>query len=227
MSDTKGLFHHSRNYLFANIATQALGFISMPVYTHLLSSSDYGVYSTFTAVVGVATPVLFLSTHTAISRYYFEAKSGNDFKRFVGTTIVLSSITFIFLSVLYFLFLPQLSLLLNFDSLLTLMVLPVCLFTVVDSLFEQIYGPMLKSGKVAVVASVRAYLAFGISVVAILLLQEKKYYGQVIGSIGALFFLMTYVVNQTITGQKNGQLHLIIFGPTSSLLFKWNIIDSV
>ena len=196
MSDTKGLLKHSRNYLIANIATQALGFISIPVYTHLLSTTDYGIYSTFMAVVGVCTPVLFLSTYTAISRYYFEAKDKNDFKEFVGSSMVLAAIIFGAFVIVYFLLSPKLSEWLGFDWILTIMVPPVCLFMVFDSIFEQIYGPMLKSKKVAIISSIRAYLSFGIAVVAILLLKNNKYYGQVIGSIGSLFILFFYVINQ-------------------------------
>ena len=37
MSDFKALAKHSTNYLFATMATKALAFISIPVYTRLLS----------------------------------------------------------------------------------------------------------------------------------------------------------------------------------------------
>ena len=37
MSDFKALAKHSTNYLFAIMATKALAFISIPVYTRLLS----------------------------------------------------------------------------------------------------------------------------------------------------------------------------------------------
>ena len=41
MSDFKALAKHSTNYLFATMATKALAFISIPVYTRLLSISVF------------------------------------------------------------------------------------------------------------------------------------------------------------------------------------------
>ena len=42
MSDFKALAKHSTNYLFATMATKALVFISIPVYTRLLSRYELG-----------------------------------------------------------------------------------------------------------------------------------------------------------------------------------------
>lgn len=47
MSDFKALAKHSTNYLFATMATKALVFISIPVYTRLLSVYEYGIINVF------------------------------------------------------------------------------------------------------------------------------------------------------------------------------------
>lgn len=46
MSDFKALAKHSTNYLFATMATKALAFISIPVYTRLLSVFESQCYFT-------------------------------------------------------------------------------------------------------------------------------------------------------------------------------------
>lgn len=196
MSDFRSLFMHSRNYMFAQFATKALGFISIPIFTRLLSVQEYGVFSVFIATVAIFTSILSLSTETAISRYYFDAKDLNDFKRFVGTTTVLVSIIFFINTIIFLLLSFWICRLLNFELMLTLAIIPVCGFEIVNSIFEQIYSPQLKSKKIALVFSVRAYLAFGLSVLAILLLSEKKYYGQVIGTIITMFILAIYFIRQ-------------------------------
>lgn len=196
MSDTKNLLIHSGNYLFAELATKALGFISIPVYTALLTTEDYGVFSVFSATVGILGPILFLACETAISRYWFDAKTIDDFKRFVGTSIILSSIVFCATSVLYLLFINKISLQLNFNKCLTILVLPMCVFNVVDSVFAQIYSPQLKSKKIAIISSIKAYLAFVVSIVFIIILRDNKYYGQVIGSMITLLFLSFYFIKE-------------------------------
>lgn len=196
MSDYKELLKHSGNYLFANLATKALSFISIPVYTSLLIVEDYGVTSVFSSTVGIVTVLLTLNTEVAISRYYYDANDESDFKKFVGTSAKLTGLIFCLLSILLIIFVGPLSRYLDFEILLTLCIVPVSLFSIVNSFFQQIYQPLLKSRKIAVVSSIQAYLAFGLSVVFILLLNDKKYYGQVWGSIVAMVCIGTYYIKQ-------------------------------
>ena len=49
MSGFREILKHSGNYLIANLATRALAFISIPVYTRLLSTEDYGITAVFLA----------------------------------------------------------------------------------------------------------------------------------------------------------------------------------
>ena len=79
MSDHKELLKHSRNYLFANIATKALAFISIPVYTRLLSVEDYGIVNVYISVIMIAPILMTLNTEVTIARYYFDSKDIDDF----------------------------------------------------------------------------------------------------------------------------------------------------
>ena len=91
MSDFKALAKHSTNYLFAIMATKALAFISIPVYTRLLSVYEYGIINVFMSTVGIVQVLLTLNTEVAISRYYYDAKNEQDFKEFCSTSIKISS----------------------------------------------------------------------------------------------------------------------------------------
>lgn len=51
MSDFKALAKHSTNYLFATMATKALAFISIPVYTRLLSVYELSVLSFYQVLI--------------------------------------------------------------------------------------------------------------------------------------------------------------------------------
>lgn len=196
MSNYKELLKHSGNYMIATLATKALAFISIPVYTYLLTVEEYGIFNVFLSTVGIATVLLTLNTEVAISRYYYDATDETDFKRFVGTSVRLSGFVFLLMSVLMVLCLKPLSLSLEFERLLTLSIIPVSLYNIVNSIFQQIYQPLLQSRKIAIVSSVQAYLAFGLSVLAILMLDDKKYYGQVYGTIAAMFLVGSYSFRQ-------------------------------
>lgn len=196
MSDFKSLFKHSRNYLFSNIATKALGFVSIPIYTRILSVEDFGVINVFLATVGIASVLLTLNSEVAISRYYYDAKNEDDFKNFVGTSVFLVSFIFVINSFLGLLLLSFISNSLSFERLLTISLIPVALYSIINSIFQQIYGVLLKSKKIAIVSSIQVYLAFILSVIAILCLPDKKYYGQVLGTIFSMLILGCYLVLQ-------------------------------
>ena len=88
MSDFKALAKHSTNYLFATMATKALVFISIPVYTRLLSVYEYGIINVFMSTVGIVQVLLTLNTEVAISRYYYDAKNEQDFKEYIHKNII-------------------------------------------------------------------------------------------------------------------------------------------
>ena len=105
MPGFKEILKHGRNYLVANLATRALAFISIPVYTRLLTPNDYGVVSIFLGVAAIMGSVLSLSADKSVSRYFFDQKNPEDFKRLVGTSGILAIIIFLANSFLLFIIL--------------------------------------------------------------------------------------------------------------------------
>lgn len=196
MSDHKALLKHSRNYLLANLATKALAFISIPVYTRLLTVEEYGVIGVFMSIIGIAAVLFTLNSEVAISRYYYDAKSEEDFKRFVGSTIFLTMIILCFTTIIFILIFPILAKTLSFSKTLTLCILPVALYQVTNNLFVQIYNPLMQSKKVAIVSSIQAYLAFGLSALCMMSMTGEKYYGYVYGNILAMVILSVYIYKQ-------------------------------
>lgn len=196
MSDHKDILKHSFNYLAATVATRALSFISVPVYTYLLTVEDYGVMNVFTSATAIVAILLTLNTEVAVGRYYYDSKDTEDFKNFVGTSVRLNMIVFCIMSVLLLIGSGYISNYLGIERLLTIAFIPFAFFGVLNSIFQQIYQPLLKSKKIAIVSSVQAYSTFGLSIIYILFLDEKKYYGLVWGSMTAMLFFGTYSFKQ-------------------------------
>ncbi len=196
MSDYKSLFKHSRNYFYATIATKALSFISIPVYTRLLTAEEYGIVNVFMSIVGIVSVLLTLSSETSISRFYYDAKDTDEFKRFVGTSIRLTSMVLLVTTLVFILGLNIIADIVNLPRRLTLCLIPVALFNITNSIFTQIYNPQMESKKIAIVSSIQSYSAFVISIICILLIKEERYYGYIYGNIIAMFLLGSYMVKQ-------------------------------
>lgn len=187
---------HTSNYFIAYIATKSLAFISIPVYTHLLSVEEFGVFNIFIAYSVIFSVLFSLSTETATARFYFEDRTDDDFKRFVGTSIRLTLLIFLISSIFFLIFSSRLSSLMKIDLLLIYAFIPTSAFAILCNFFEQIYSAKMQSRKIAIVSSVRAYSAFILSVVFILILPDKKYYGQILGTIITMSFLSIYFCRQ-------------------------------
>ncbi len=196
MSDFKALAKHSTNYLAATLATKALAFISIPVYTRLMTVAEYGVMQVFLSMIGIVHVLLTLNAEVAVSRYYYDAKDDQDFKEFVTTTIKVTFRIWCAMVAIMLLCTPWLSNVLSFSQLLTIAMIPVASYQAINSIFTQIYQPLLQSKKIAIVSSVQAYLAFGLSAFFMLMLKEDRYYGYVYGTIVAMILLSVYLSNQ-------------------------------
>lgn len=196
MSDFKGVFKHGGNYLLANLATKALAFISIPVYTRLLSPNDYGVISVFIGVVGILGSVMSFSADRSVSRYYFDQKGVEDFKQFVGTSSFLALVFFCINSVILVIFADEFGKLVGLNTNVVYLLIPVAFINIIGLTFQQIYGPIKKSRIIGLSSLARVYIGFILSIIFILLFKNHQYYGQILGQIIAGILMIVYWIRK-------------------------------
>lgn len=192
MANFTGFLKHGGNYLVASVATSALAFISIPVYTRLLTPEDYGVVSIFMGLVGLLGSVMSFSTDRSVSRYFFDQKNELDFKRFVGTSSILAFTFFIINSFLLVLFAEEFGNFVGLDKYLVYLIIPVSIVNIIGLTFEQIYGPLKRSKEIALSSVVKVFLSFAFSVAFIFFFKKDKFYGQIIGQIVSGFCIVLF-----------------------------------
>lgn len=79
------ILKHSNNYFIGNIAVKAIGFISIPVFTRLLTISEYGIISVFYSFTGISSIFCSMNIHNSILRYYYD--KNDDIKDFLGSIL--------------------------------------------------------------------------------------------------------------------------------------------
>ena len=192
MAGFKEILKHGKNYLGASLATRALAFISIPIYTRLLSTQEYGVISVFMGVAIVIGSIMTLSIDRSISRYFFDQKNSNDFNSFVGTSAILASIVFLINATLLAIFAEDFGKLVGLEKGVVYLLIPFTLINIIGLTFEQIYGPQKKSKIIVISSLYRVYISFALSLILILLFKEDKYYGQIIGQVVAGVLISIY-----------------------------------
>jgi O-antigen/teichoic acid export membrane protein len=184
---------HGKNYFSADIATKAIAFVSIPIFTRLFTQADYGIVAVFGAYVGIITVILSLNSYTAVGRYYYEKT--NDFGAFIGTTLTFVGLIFGLTLPIYILFYNQIASLMQLPGLLPIYLLFACLFAIIYSLYYQILVPQKRSKEAATISILNGYIGFGIAVLFVYLLTENRYLGQIwatllIGLIFSIYFMI-------------------------------------
>jgi O-antigen/teichoic acid export membrane protein len=99
------LFKQSFVYTLVSCLQKGLVFLLLPVYTHHMSSEEYGIVGIVTTICGFYTAFYALGQTASASRFYFEYKDDEiKRKRFIGTIIcflLLVSVVFTFILIIF------------------------------------------------------------------------------------------------------------------------------
>lgn len=187
------IIRHGKNYFGAQIATKAIAFLYIPVLTRLLSPFEYGIINVFNSYVSIFLTLFTLNTHTAISRYIYEEHK--CFEDFFGTNVILSASIFSVFSLFFIFFQDRFASLLNIPNNLVLFSIPLVIFQIATSLFDQINQALKESKKIALRSILQSALTFPLSILLIYFLNKNKFFGQIYSQvIIGVFFFIYYVI---------------------------------
>jgi Membrane protein involved in the export of O-antigen and teichoic acid len=180
-SDFSFLLKHAKNYFGANLVNKAVSFISIPLFTRLLSPAEYGIINIYRSYVAIAVVLLTLNTHAMIGRYYYE--ESDDFEEFLGTTICLSTFTFLFTSSLYLFFIEEIIELTKLPPEILRLILVAAYLAVIFSAYNQIVSACQESRQLALTSIIQNYSGFLISAFLLFTIEHNKYFGVIYGSL--------------------------------------------
>jgi O-antigen/teichoic acid export membrane protein len=83
---SSSFLNHSKNYLIAEFFNKGLMFLTIPIFTRLLTPDEYGILAVYGSIVTIFTIILGLNFHGSVARYYYE--KSNDFNGFLKTNIL-------------------------------------------------------------------------------------------------------------------------------------------
>ena len=88
LKDIKSLAKHSSIYGISNLLQKGIGFIMIPVYTHYLTVSDYGILELMDLTVNVISMLMGVRMGTAIIRYYHHYENPEDKLEVFSTALI-------------------------------------------------------------------------------------------------------------------------------------------
>lgn len=77
-------------YLFGSLFNKGIAFLTIPIFTRLLSTYDYGIVNTYNAWVSMVSMAMGFALHTGIRVAYIDYR--DDFKEYTATTITFTTV---------------------------------------------------------------------------------------------------------------------------------------
>jgi O-antigen/teichoic acid export membrane protein len=185
---------HTQNYLVGSVAIKALGFISIPFFTHYLSVEEYGLMSLYITVLSFLSTLFSLGVLGSFKRYYFE--DNGDFGEFLySNMIMLFVIDIIIMGILYY-FIDDISILLKIpnDVLLYAMVVSVLLLIIKIKL--DLLQITQRSKKNVFFEFIQNIVVLFFAIVFILYLPNNKYLGKIYADMLSYSFIALYALYQ-------------------------------
>ena len=79
----------------SSFATKLLSFFLVPLYTNILTTTEYGIYDLFNTTVGVLVPIFTLNIETAVMRFALDSKYDRKFTITVGMKYFIVGMLFV------------------------------------------------------------------------------------------------------------------------------------
>jgi O-antigen/teichoic acid export membrane protein len=168
-------------YTVTDFLLKGLAFITIPIFTRLLSVEQYGIVSVYMTFVSIFAIVTGLDIHASIGTGINDFKEKKD--EYLSSILFLSFLSFIFIFSLFYIFKKPFSRLANISqNILLLSVISgylsfVLNFFISIKVFEKDYK------RKSILSVISALLNVGLSIWLLLIIENNKYIGRILGDL--------------------------------------------
>jgi len=213
-SDIFETLKHSQNYFIAQIITNGLAFISIPIFTRFFSQEDYGIVSVYNSYLSFIIILLSANASASVSRYYFEKKQ--DFNEFLGTTLILTGGIFLVTTSLYLVFYDFIASSMKLPGFLPLLLIFSSFIMIFNTIYFQIVQAQRRSLESAIVSIIKGVLTLILAIIFVLLIEKERYLGKIIatfiiGFVFAFFFIYQILATTKFSFNKDHVKYILTY----------------
>lgn len=180
---------------FATIIINIINFISIPIFTSILSVEDYGIIEVTNNYIRLFTIIFSLNAVSSIN--YFWYRKDVEKKQLISSVLFIASVSFSIFSILFYLFQDQLSTYFNIPLFAFQLIMPIVFFGI---LFGAINAIFVHSSNVKLNAF-QQILNTAIKITISLILTytifrnyKGRQIGEIIGYVILLFIFLKYIL---------------------------------
>ena len=180
-------------YVIGNYMLKGLSFLTIPIFTHLLTPSDYGTFNTFTASESICMVLLGLAIHSSYknAKYKYGDMDGkNLFDNYVSTTMLLLYFMVAIFIAIFLLFSGVFENILGLERRCIYLLVPCCFGYAVICCFNAYVGLQYKFQKYLLVAATNAVSSIALSIILIkTFFASSAYMGRILGATLPVFLI--------------------------------------
>lgn len=186
-------------YTLTNFFTIGISFLTLPIFTRLLSTEDYGITSVYSSYLNIFVIVFSLDVVASIQRGKFDFK--DNYNQFVSSVLFLGTISFIIFSLLILAFQSFFSKMLDLEPILLYVLLINAFFAFVQNLVLAKFRVEYNYKKISLIQIANSLIGVILSIILITrFFTNTKYLGRILGSslpvIISGFILLLYIFTQ-------------------------------
>lgn len=185
-------FAHSKNYLLAEIFNKGLIFLTIPVFTRLLSPEEYGVLAIFASILAIFTVIMGLNFQACIVVKYCD--HDEDFPEFLGANLIFLFLNNIILISLCFIFASPLASIFSIRVDIFIIAVIISSFVFFIQVELSYLQASQQSKKYVNISVVRNILVTLLALVWTYLLKNNRYYGNIYSQLLVFGIIFIFVI---------------------------------
>lgn len=188
-------------YLIGSLFLKGISFITIPIFTRILSPEEYGIITIFLTWVSFFAVFIGFQVSSSIASAHIH-RGKKNLVRYMKSIVVLSLLSAVFISIICVLFREEISKLLQIEPDLIIHLI-IQAYGVSCATVYSIYTIQTKQPKKNVVFSVIvSLLVVSLSILLILNLDEDKYLGRIFASSAIYLIVIFYVIREFVIGKE-------------------------
>lgn len=193
MSDKNRVIKAGIGYTVGNYLLKGLSFITMPIFTRLMSTSNYGLYNTYLSYEAFLFMIVGFSFHASLKNAKY--KFNDKFNQYISSIILIQLVSLFIWFILLNGFYPLYGERLGYSRILLNLLLVYCFATALIQVYNAYLGLEYKYSSFLKISAFNAIANIVVSIGLILTICQKyAYVGRIVGTVFPAFLIAMYII---------------------------------
>ena len=200
-NNSSNVFKAGIGYTIGNYMIKGLSFLTIPIFSRILSTDDYGLFNTYIAVESIMCSIVGLALHTSLKNAKY--KFGDEYEKYISSVILLEILSMFAWCIIGLVSADFIYSIIGFTPGIIVLLVIHCTCSSILSIYNVHLSLTYSYKSYIGVAAFNAIFNVVLSIVLIYSLYEnKRYVGRVVGTVFPLIFVAIYIIYKAWKRQK-------------------------